>query len=130
VDEQGGRWDDRYGFQKRALSIAQAKKVADRGGVVGLWGLALTRPTSAWPVAQGDQSGYARQLARLVDRIGADHVGIGSDLEGVGPNWSLDTYGHVRKAIEALEQMNLPASVVERVAYGNYARVLKAALKS
>jgi membrane dipeptidase len=130
VDEQAGRWNDPYGFQKRALSLAQAKKIADRGGVVGLWGFALSRPSAAWPVGHNDQAAYARQLARLVDRIGADHVGIGSDLEGVGPKWSLDTYAHVRNAIDALEQMKLPASVIERVAFANYARVLKSALKA
>ncbi len=130
VDEQGGRWDEKYGYQRRALSLAQAKKIADGGGVVGLWGLGLTRPTSAWPVAAGDQAAYARQLARLVDRLGADHVGIGTDLEGVGTNWTVDNYAHVRKVVEALEEMKLPASVIERVAYANYARVLKAALKA
>ncbi|MGE5639529.1 MAG: dipeptidase [Clostridia bacterium] len=130
VDDQEGRWGDPYGYQRRALSFDQAKKIADRGGVVGLWGLALTRPISTWPVAPGDQAAYARQLARLVDRIGADHVGIGTDVEGVGDHWTVDNYADVRKVVDALEGMKLPASVVERVAYANYARVLKSALRA
>src|SRR5688572_25938559 len=33
VSASGGNWQDLYGFQKRALSLAHAKKIAARGGV-------------------------------------------------------------------------------------------------
>jgi membrane dipeptidase len=130
VDGDGGHWQDRYGYLKRRLSVALAKKIAGRGGVVGLWGLGLSRPGPGWPVASRDTQAYARELARLVDVIGADHVVFGTDIEGVGSNWVVNDYGHVRTVVEHLDAMKLPAGVVERVAYRNYARVLKAVLRT
>jgi microsomal dipeptidase-like Zn-dependent dipeptidase len=65
-----------------------------------------------------------------VNWLGAGHVGIGTDLEGVGAGWSVNSYDHVRSVIESLQDMKLPSGVIEQVAYANYARVLKAALRS
>jgi membrane dipeptidase len=130
VDGQGGSWQDPYGWLKRRLSLEHAKKIAGKGGVVGLWGFALSRPGSGWPVRRGDTQAYARELAGLAEKIGADHVALGTDIEGVGASWSVNNYGHVRSVIEHLEGMKLGASVVEKLAYGNYARVLKAAMLS
>ncbi len=55
-------------------------------------------------------------------------MAIGSDIEGVGRNFAVNDYAQVREVIEALETLKLPASVIEKVAFANYARVLKAAL--
>ena len=129
VSSSGGNWQDLYSWQKRSLSLAHAKKIAASGGVVGLWGLGLARPNFDWPVGQGDTRGYARQIAKLVDMIGADHVAFGTDVEGVGRTAAIDDYGQLRSVVEQLQAMKLEASVIERVAYGNYARVLKAVLK-
>ena len=97
-----GQWQDGVGYLQRRLSLAQAKKIADRGGVVGLWGLALGKPGPSrtpgqgnWTVGRGDTRGYAREIANLVDWLGADHVGIGTDIEGVGTSWSVNDYSHV-----------------------------------
>ena len=135
VDEGEGRWQDAYGWQKRRLSLAHARKIAAQGGVVGLWGLGRGHPgpertpgKGVWTVGRRDTPGYARELAHLVGWIGADHVAIGSDIEGVGPNASVHEYAHVREVVDALQAMKLPASTVEKVAFANYARVLKAAL--
>ena len=127
VDAQEGHWQDRSGFMKRRLSVAQAKKIAARGGVVGIWAFGLSTRDRRYPVVAGDRQAYARELAKLVDTIGADHVAFGTDIEGVGPNWTVNDYAHVRSVIDSLQDMKLSASVIERVAYGNYARVLKAA---
>lgn len=130
VDGQGGDWRDEYALLRRRLSLAHAKKIAARGGVVGLWALGLSRPGLGWSVGARDTRAYAEELAKLVNRIGADHVAFGTDIEGVGPNWAVNDYAHVRKVVEYLEEMKLQGSVIERLAYGNYARVLKAVLKS
>jgi hypothetical protein len=92
----------------------------------------LERPgggSEAWSVGRNDPKGYARERARLVDSIGADHVAIGTDLAGVGRNASVDGYQGVRRIVDHLQDLKLPDSVIERVACGNYARVLKAAMK-
>ncbi|HZV93181.1 MAG TPA: membrane dipeptidase [Caldimonas sp.] len=136
VDRTEGSWQDRSGFLRRRLSLDLARKIADRGGVVGLWGLGLRRPGPSrtpgegnWTVGRDDASGYARELAHLVDWLGADHVGIGTDLEGVGDSESVSDYAQVRAVIDALQAMKLPAATVEKVAALNYVRVLKSALR-
>jgi membrane dipeptidase len=130
VQGDGGNWQDPYGFLRRRLSLAHAKKIAAHGGVVGLWAFGLSRPGSGWTVSPGNTRAYAREIASLVDKIGADHVGFGTDIEGVGPNWALNDYGHLRSVVDHLQEMKLDASVIERIAYANYARVLKAALRA
>ena len=130
VGDAGGNWQDPYGFQRRQLSLDHARKIAARGGVVGLWGLGLSRPGSGWSVTARNTQAYAEEIASLVNKIGADHVGFGTDIEGVGPNWAINDYGHLRNVVEHLQEMKLEASVIERVAYANYARVLKARAES
>jgi membrane dipeptidase len=137
VDKSGGVPGDAYGYLQRRLSLDQARKISANGGVVGLWGLGLPRPGPShtpgegnWTVARGDTRSYARELANLVNWLGAEHVGIGTDMEGVGAGWSVNNYDHVRGVIETLQDMKLPSSVIEQVAYKNYARVLRAALRS
>ena len=137
VDKVEGRWQDSAGYLQRRLSLAQAKRIADRGGVVGLWGLAVDKPGPSrtpgqgnWTVGRGDVRAYAREIANLVNWLGADHVGIGTDIEGVGASWSVNGYAHVRGVVDALQDLKLPANAVEQVAGGNYARVLRAALSS
>ncbi len=128
VGSTGGRWQDTYGFEQRRLSLARARAIADRGGVVGIWGLGHEKPSyrpDGWPVGRDDPKGYAKVIAALVERIGAEHVAFGTDLAGVGKSASVDDYAGVRRVVEHLQEMKLPASTIERVACSNYARVLK-----
>jgi membrane dipeptidase len=128
VQGDGGSHRDPYGYLKRRLSNAQAKKIADKGGVVGLWGFGLSRPDSGWTAVKNDSTGYARELAKLVRLIGADHVGIGTDLAGVGDNWSVNDYGNVRSTMQKLESEKLSPAEIEKVAGGNFLRVLRQSL--
>lgn len=89
----------------------------------------IRRGGQPWPVTRGDTKGYARELKDLVGKLGPDHVALGTDIEGVGANWSVNDYGHVRSVVDHLQTMKLDSSIIERVAYRNYARVLKAALE-
>ena len=75
-----------------------------------------------------DTQGYARELASLVNKIGADHVALGTDVEGVGSNWAVNSSADQRRVIEHPEGMKLGAAVGEAAAYGNYVWALKAAL--
>jgi membrane dipeptidase len=137
VDDAEGRWSDTHGYMKRRISLAQARQIAAAGGVVGLWGLGLQSPGPSrtpgqgnWTVGRGDARGYARELASLVDRLGEDHVALGTDLHGVGAGWSVNDYGHVRGVVDTLQSMKLPGSVIDKLASGNYVRVLKTAMTS
>lgn len=128
VQGDGGSHRDVFGYLKRRLSIAQARKLADRGGVVGLWSLGLNRPDALWSARQNNPAGYARELAKLVRLLGADHVGLGTDLAGVGDGWSVNHYGQVREVVQMLEAEKLTASEIDKVTSGNFIRVLQATL--
>ena len=58
----------------RLVSAEHARVVAQTGGVVGVWPLVDDNPTARR---------YAEGLARMVDAVGIDHVGIGSDMRGL-----------------------------------------------
>ena len=135
VDSVAGRWLDATTRLQRRLSIAHAKMIADKGGVVGLWAAALLKPGPAWATGRGswtvglrDTEGYAREIANLVDKLGADHVAFGTDMEGLGDQWAVDDYAGVRTVLDQLRTLRLSSDTIERVAFRNYARVLKAAL--
>lgn len=125
VHAQSGSFDDRLGWLRRRLSITTAKKIADAGGVVGLWGLGLLHPTRDWEVGRNDPEGYARALRQLVNTLGEDHVAMGTDLNGLGEAGSVNSYSDVRKVVQALQSSGLSEASIAKVSYLNYARVLK-----
>lgn len=128
VDKVPGAYDDKVGWQRRRLSLATARKIADTGGVIGVWGLGLKKPTRQWPVGRNDPEGYAKVIRTLVDQLGADHVAIGTDLSGMGEGASVNSYADVRRVVQALQNSGLDEATVAKVSYQNYARVLRTAL--
>jgi membrane dipeptidase len=128
VQGDGGSPRDPYGFLKRRLSVKQAQQIAAKGGVIGLWGLGVQSFRWGWNVGLADPAGYATELAQLAERLGEDHVALGTDLAGVGESWSVNNYGHVRQVIQSLETHKLSRSTIAKIASGNFARVLKATL--
>ncbi|GAB3778401.1 hypothetical protein GCM10028796_58760 [Ramlibacter monticola] len=135
VDKSGGSWDDRFGYLQRRLSLARARKIADGGGVVGVWAFGLQNPggslfrsSGSWPVGRRDTEGYAKELLFMVEQLGRDAVALGTDIEGVGPNWVVNDYAGLRLVIEHLGRLKAPTETIEKLAYANFARVLKANL--
>jgi membrane dipeptidase len=57
----------------RLLSAEHARAVADAGGLIGAW------PSGVTSTSIGD---FADEIARLAELIGADHVAIGTDMDG------------------------------------------------
>lgn len=104
----------------RHIALQHAKAIAAKGGVIGLW--ALRNDTGPTPET------YARRLAEMADMLGEDHVGVGTDT-GALTSPSIASYRDLRYAIDVLQRLGMAASAVEKIAIGNYARVLKAALK-
>ena len=57
-------------MRPRLISKEQAKMVADAGGIIGVWTHLADTPLE-----------YAQNIRALVDVIGVDHVGIGTDTK-------------------------------------------------
>ena len=101
----------------RLVTSDHARAIASTSGVVGIW-----------PVQQiPNVSSYAEAFARMVDVIGVDHVGIGTDQLGLlGPS-SMPSYGDLPQLAAALRTKFSDADVAKLLG-GNYRRVFEACL--
>ena len=68
----------------RFISPEHARLVAGTGGVIGAMPIILRRRSD-------DITGYVHHVSRLVDAAGIDHVGIGTDMDGIGPSSAIFT---------------------------------------
>jgi membrane dipeptidase len=119
----GGRWQEPAN-QARALSPAQARRIAEHGGVVGLWSVASR--DRAYPVTS--VASYADEVVHMVDLLGPRAVGFGTDLDGAGSHPVLRDYADLHAVVERLATRGLPDDTLADICGGNYARVLKQAM--
>jgi membrane dipeptidase len=105
-------------WQARQLSLANAKAIADKGGVVGLWALGAD-------VGRSPET-YAARLLEMADWLGEDHVAFGTDMNALARP-ALTSYSDLRRVIAVLQRRKVPEARIRKLAIENYARVLKAA---
>jgi len=102
----------------RGIGLPQAKAIAAKGGVVGFWALGSQyRSLGA----------MADALAGAAAKLGAAHVGIGSDMAGM-PSTAIPTYVEFAELDGLLEKRGMQAGERDGVLGGNYLRVLRQAL--
>jgi membrane dipeptidase len=110
-------------MKPRLISKEHAKVVADAGGVVGVW----TKLTES----VGE---FVESMRMMVDAIGIDHVGIGSDNDllsrrvGAGTNraWPGLTGGFFYAVVGEMLRQGFTAADINKVGGGNYYRVFGA----
>jgi len=105
----------------RLLHIDYAKKIAQRGGAVGLWSLRNT--------VKGSPEGYADELMRMADAIGPEHVMFGTDLDGVGKFGVMDGLADLRSVADLLKKRGVDDKALRAICFGNYARCLRTAME-
>jgi membrane dipeptidase len=102
----------------RLVTPEHAKAIAATGGVVGIWPLKALFPTfKAWSDA----------FARMVDHIGVDHVGIGTDMLGLPGGSTIANYDELPQLAAAL-RARFSAEETAKLLGGNYQRVFTASL--
>jgi membrane dipeptidase len=116
------------GYVARSLSLAAARKIAARGGAVGLWNLKLRPEPTGLSYTVNSIRDYADEIMRMCDLIGPDHVAFGTDLEGVWPGRLMTGYEDLQEVAENLMKRGLAEAVLQNVFIGNYARIVKAAM--
>ena len=104
----------------RRLYIDYARKIAQRGGAVGLWSLQSSVGSSP--------AGYADELLRMADAIGPEHVMFGTDLDGVGRFGVMDQLGDLRQVADLLRQRGVDDKTLKAICFDNYARCLQGAM--
>jgi membrane dipeptidase len=103
----------------RLILPQHAALVAQTGGVIGIW-----PPESIFPT----MSAMAAGMARMVDAVGVDHVGLGTDMRGlVGPS-VLPDYDHLPALADALLGIGFNSNDTGKLLGGNYVRVFEACM--
>jgi membrane dipeptidase len=105
------------GDHPRYLSPDYARMVVDTGGVIGAWIAVL------WAEKL---PGLIRHLFRLIDAVGIDHVGIGTDLPAGAAKSELPDFSRHPEIVMALRQHGLTEDEVAKVCAGNWLRVFRA----
>jgi membrane dipeptidase len=113
-------WTSR-GYLSRGLSEAYAKKIASKGGAVGLWALGAS--------FGGGIDGYASEIIRMIEILGADHVMFGTDEDGLPQGAVIEQLIDLRKVVDILAKRGVDEKTLRSVAYENYARCLRKALQ-
>lgn len=107
------------GVRARAIHAPLAKRIAQKGGVIGIWPLG-SQYTSL--------DAYVRALLDTAEAIGAAHVGIGSDMFGLDGNTVIPGYEQFPMIEEMLVRRGLKSEDVRNIMGANYLRVLENAL--
>ena len=105
------------GDHPRFLGPDYARMVVESGGVVGAWIAVLQ---------QEKLPGMIRHMFRMIDALGIDHVGIGSDLPaGVAATEMPDFSRHLQ-LVAAMRDRGMHQQEIDKVCHGNWLRVLRA----
>lgn len=101
-------------LEARLVTPEHARVVADTGGVVG-----------AWPAGgiNGNLDDFVENTLRLVETVGVEHVGLGTDMDA-GPDPVLSDYGQLPPWIDGLRSAGLSEEEVAGVSGGNALRLL------
>jgi membrane dipeptidase len=94
--------------------------IAQTKGVVGIWGIAPTFETLP---------AFVDGIARAVDAVGVDHVGLGSDVGGAARNVWLN-YAAFPTLVQLLRQKGFKAEEIGKLVGGNYVRMFNASVTS
>jgi membrane dipeptidase len=107
-------------MKPRLISREHAKVVADAGGIVGVWTHLTDSPQE-----------FIGSIKAMVDAIGIDHVGIGTDTDllssrmGGGTNyaWPVLTQSFFPLVVAEMLRQGFTTEEVSKVGGGNYCRV-------
>ena len=104
-------------LSRRTITAEHAKAVAQTGGVIAAWPSAFNKSFDE----------FVDNTLRLVEAVGIDHVGLGTDMDGTG-NAVLGSYLQLPRWIDALKAKGLNDEEVRKIAGGNARRVLNKVL--
>jgi membrane dipeptidase len=109
----------------RNLTDKQLDAVGESNGLMGImFAPGMTREDGD---RDGDVpiSGIVRHIDYVAERIGIDHVALGSDFDGAQMPTELSDVAHLPKLIQALADRGYDDNSLEKIAYRNWFRVLR-----
>ncbi len=102
----------------RSIHLPVARKVAQKGGVVGIWANATSYPTL---------DRYADALLELAEQLGVAHAGVGTDMNGM-THVLIPSYREYAELADVMAKRGIADADIGAMLGGNYIRVLKTAL--
>ncbi|MBI3707751.1 MAG: membrane dipeptidase [Proteobacteria bacterium] len=109
------------GLRSRQISVQHARVISGTGGVVGIW-----PPSGIFR----DYDAFVAGFGRMVDAVGIDHVGLGSDMLGLTSPSLFPSYRELPRLADALLGSGFRPDEVGKLLGGNYARVFAASVGS
>lgn len=120
ISSEAGRKNTSADMQRRLIGKESARQVADAGGVIGVW----------WRLAY-DVKEYVASIQAMVDAVGVDHVGIGTDTD-LTASYNLpytnqiwpDEHGGFFYAVAAeMLKQGFTSDEIGKIGGGNFCRV-------
>jgi membrane dipeptidase len=113
----------------RNLTDKQLDAIGDSGGIVGINFSVRFLRRDGEEIPETPLSELVRHFQYVAERIGIDHVAIGSDFDGTTiPNEIGDVTG-LPKLMEALHQSGFDEEALAKISFRNWLRVLSATWK-
>jgi membrane dipeptidase len=111
---------DRPAAWTRRILPDHARAIAATGGVIGIWPVLAFFPNVV---------AYADGIGRMVDVVGINHVGLGTDQLGLPGGSALPGYADLPQLAAALRGRFTPEETAKLLG-GNYRRVFAASMAS
>jgi membrane dipeptidase len=109
----------------RNLLDEQLDAIAASGGLVGVnFAVAFLREDGQLERDTPLQT-IVDHIDYLVERMGIDHVGFGSDFDGAAPPNELGDVAGLPRLFDALRALEYDDDALEKIAHGNWLRVLR-----
>ncbi|MEM7129785.1 MAG: dipeptidase [Chloroflexota bacterium] len=113
----------------RNLTDKQLDAVAESGGVVGVnYHVGFLRADGSFD-KETSLAEIVNHTRYMVDRMGIEHVALGSDFDGAVMPQDLKDAAGLPKLMEALSDSGFDHAALEQIAFSNWVRVLKATLR-
>lgn len=113
----------------RNLTDRQIDAVGESGGVIGLIYEPMNTREDGQPNTETPLSQLIKHIRYIVDRIGIDHVALGSDFDGADVPNAIGSAAGLQTLIRELQLFGFSQDEVEKIAYRNWLRALKTAWK-
>jgi membrane dipeptidase len=101
----------------RGITREHALAVAETGGVIGV---------VPFPTAFSSLQDYTAGIARMVDAVGVNHVGIGGDLAGIPGAPPYNRFEQFPTLAQMLQSRGFGAEDVAKITGGNFMRLFAA----
>ena len=109
----------------RNLTDRQLEAIRDSGGIVGVnFARSFLRKDGLWD-RRTSLTEIVRHVEYIAEKIGIDHVGLGSDFDGTTVPEELGDVAGLPRLMAALREKGIRGKELAKVAHGNWLRVLK-----